>query len=373
MAPKPKIAFIGNSSFSMYNFRLGVMKSFTPNFDVTVIAIRDEYTELILAENLRYIEIKIDEKGTNICHDIIFCVSLYHIFKQNHFDLVINYTIKPIIYGSIVCRLLHTNTIAITTGLGFTFRKKNLINQLVQVLYRYALKKVNEIWFLNEDDRQLFIKHKLTIPQKTFVLPSEGIDTKYFFPTKTIPKPQFRFLLLSRLLLDKGIVEYAEASKIIRHKYPNIECLLLGKIESNSRYGITTDIIHTWEANGCLKYQGYMQDVRSIIADVDCVVLPSYYREGVPRCLMEAMSMQKPIITTNNVGCSELIQDGVNGIQCQPRSSKDLADAMEQMYLLSAEERQNMGKIGRQIILETFDEKLIIEHYHTRILPYFHI
>ncbi len=371
MIKKNKIAFIGNSSFSMYNFRLNVIKSFTRNFDVTVIAPHDEYTELLIKEDLNYIEITIDEKGTNIFHDISLIKTFYRIFKANSFDLVVNYTIKPIIYGSFVCRWLHIKTIAITTGLGFTFRKNNLIKQFVQLLYRYSLKKVNEIWFLNEEDKLLFVQQRLISPQKTFILPSEGVNTEHFAQTETIRKEKFRFLLLSRLLYDKGIVEYAKAAEIIHQKYNNIECLLLGKIENNPQQGVTQEMISDWETKGILKYGGYFQDVRDILASADCIVLPSYYREGVPRCLMEAMSMQKPIITTKNVGCNELIQDEINGFQCQPKSAEDLASAMERMYLLSDEQRLEMGKAGRQIILDKFDEKRIVELYHHRIEPYF--
>lgn len=227
------------------------------------------------------------------------------------------------------------------------------------------------MWFLNNDDRNLFVTHRLIAPQRTFVLPSEGVNSNHFAPKATTPKSTFRFVLLSRLIFDKGIAKYAEAAKIIRAKHDNVECFLYGKIIAPSPQSVPETLIREWDTAGIVHYGGNILDVRPTIADADCVVLPSFYSEGVPRCLMEAMSMQKPIITTDNVGCKELIRDGENGYQCERKSAEDLARAMEKMIQLSCEERQKMGEAGRKLILEKFDEQRIIEIYHKKIDGYF--
>ncbi|HOI27010.1 MAG TPA: glycosyltransferase family 4 protein [Paludibacteraceae bacterium] len=368
MQRKKKIAFVGNTSFSIYNFRFGVVRSFMNEYDVTIIAPRDEYSEFFSKEGIKYIEVPMDSKGTNIFKDIKLTMTLYSIYKKEKFDFVFHYTIKPVIYGSYACRLLNTKCIAITTGLGYTFRDKNIINTIVMHLYKFSLKKVQEVWFLNHDDRRIFIERGIVHEDNTFVLYGEGINSKHFSPApKKFNDDKFRFLLFSRLLKDKGIVEYAMAAKNLHEKYPNMEFRLLGKANNDTLENIPIKTIKEWEKNGFLIYLGESLDVRPFIADSDCVVLPSYYREGIPRCLMEAMSMEKPIITTDNVGCIELISDGINGFQCKQKSVDDLVDKMERIYNLPEEKRLLMGKAGREIIKQKFDEEIVIREYQNKI------
>lgn len=371
MSDKKKIAFVGNDSFSMYNFRIGVMRHFMKDYEVVVIASKNDYAELFRKEGIRYISLGMENKGTNAFKDLRLMKNLYQVYKAEKFDFVLNYTIKPIIYGSIVCSMLKIKNIAITAGLGFAFMKDNLMNKMVKVMYKFALKKVCEIWFLNKDDRDLFIENNLVKKEKTFVLNSEGVDMEHFSPMEKSEPDKFKFLLFSRLIGEKGIREYVSAAKQLKSKYPNIDFMLLGKIEDvdNSR-AITQQEVDEWEKEGIIEYKGYHLEVRQFIADSDCVVLPSYYREGVPRSLMEAMSMEKPIIATNNVGCVELVEDGVNGYLCEPKSAEDLMEKMERLYLLSEAERKAMGEAGRNIIKQRFDENIIISEYQKRLSQY---
>ena len=363
-----RIAFVGNTSFSLYKFRLGVMKSFiSKGYEIFAIAPEDEYSELFLKESITYLSIDLDGKGRNIIRDGLLIKKLIYIYKSHKIDFIFHYTIKPNIYGSIAARYLKIPSIAITTGLGFSFKKKNLFNLFIKALYRFSLKKVLEVWFLNSEDRDIFVRNKVTLKDKTFVLYSEGIDSKYYSPQiKTIKSDKFIFLLLSRLIKEKGIEEYKIAAEILKKKGLNIECQLLGKQEKESSKSISLETVINWHNDGIIKYLGEFIDIRNYIVNSDCIVLPSYYMEGVPRCLMEALSMERPIITTDNVGCRELIVDNVNGFMCKPKNVIDLALKMELIYNTSIEERQNMGKNGRILVLETFDENIIIDHYHFR-------
>lgn len=368
MQKRKKIAFVGNTSFSIYNFRMGVIRSLMKEYEVVVLAPKDEYTPFFDREGIRYIEINIDCKGTNIMHDVSFMRQLHSIYKQEAFDLVFHYTIKPVIYGSLVCRKLGIRSIAITTGLGYTFRDHSLINSVVKCLYRISLKSVSEVWFLNQDDRRIFVEYNIVSAPKTFVLNGEGVDTDYYCPMQSnFNDGKFRFLLLSRLLYDKGIIEYAKAAQMLKKKYPNVEFRLLGKAKNDTPENIPQSMIDEWTEGGYINYLGETLDVRPIIADSDCVVLPSYYREGIPRCLMEAMSMEKPIITTDNVGCVELIVNNVNGLMCKPKSVSDLAEKMETMLNHPKESRERIGRAGRNIILQKYDEKIIIQQYHDKL------
>lgn len=371
MSDKKKIAFVGNTSFSMYNFRIGVIRHFMKTYEVVVIAPEDEYSDFFRNEGIRYIPIAMDNKGTNVVNDLRLMKSLYKIYKSEKFDFVFHYTIKPVIYGSIASSLQSIKSIAITTGLGFAFMKESLMNKIVKIMYKVALRKVCEVWFLNHDDRDVFVDNKIVKKDKTYILNSEGVDMEHFCQKeKSQEDGKFHFLLFSRLIKEKGIREYAEAAKQLKAKYPNMVFSLLGKIDVGTNGNISSEEIDGWVNDGYIDYKGYSLEVRQYIADSDCVVLPSYYREGIPRCLMEAMSMKKPIITTNNVGCVELIEDGVNGYMCEPRSAEELMNKMEQLYQLSEEQRVAMGEAGHNIIKQKFDEKIIISDYENKILQY---
>jgi glycosyltransferase involved in cell wall biosynthesis len=367
-----QIAFVGNTSFSLYKFRLGVMKSFVKEaFNVYAIAPEDEYSNFFEQEGIKYIPISIDNKGTNVFKDIKLMFDLLKVYQKNHFDFIFHYTIKPNIYGSISSRILKIPSIAITTGLGYSFAKKNFLNFIVKKLYKFALNKVEEVWFLNLHDQQYFIQNKIITSNKVFLLPGEGIDSNYYSPRpKSEKEDRFIFLMLSRLIEGKGIPEYVKAAEILRRKGFNVECRLLGKQEKNDSQSISIDKVYKWHQEGIINYLGESIDVRDFIANSDCVVLPSYYMEGIPRCLMEAMSMSKPIITTDNVGCNELIVDDVNGFICQSKDVYDLADKMEKIYKTDLSKRISMGENGRKIIIKQFEESIIINEYHKKIKTY---
>ncbi len=362
-----KIAFVGNTAFSLYNFRLGVMKSFLADYKVSAIAPYDSYSPLLEKEGIHFLSIDIDRKGKNPIHDINFIIGLYRIYKKENFDFIFHYTIKPVIYGSLVSSFLKINSIAITTGLGSTFSSRNLTNRIVCALYKVALRQVSKVWFLNNEDENTFIDNGIIECNKCFVLPSEGVDMNYFHPMKDTEHNGFSFLLSSRLLKEKGIKEFAGAAQIIKQNHHECDFILLGDIEENNNEYITKTDIEYWVKSGIIIYKGITSDVRPYIAESDCIVLPSYYREGIPRCLLEAMSMAKPIITTRNVGCENLVGDGINGFLCNKKSISDLAEKMEKMITLSPEQRKEMGLKGLSMVKNKYSENQIINIYQEAI------
>ncbi len=208
------------------------------------------------------------------------------------------------------------------------------------------------------------MKEKLIDENKCDILPGSGVDINKFKPLKIEKNDKsFRFLLISRMLWDKGVGEYIEAVKIIKRKYKNVEFCLLGAIGVSNPNAIDKKVIRRWEKEKIIKYLGTTDNVVNEIAKADCIVLPSYYREGVPRTLLEAAAMEKPIITTDNVGCREVVDDGINGFLCRVKDSKDLAEKMEKMLNLSEEKRIKMGKAGREKIIKEFDERIVINKY----------
>jgi len=358
------IAIVLNNSWYAYTFRFNLAKSLKINgYKVVFIIPYDKkYSELIKQE-FDVFDINIDAKGINPLSDLRTLISLYKLYKIIKPNIVLNFTIKPNIYSSIISGLLGIKSISNITGLGTLFIKQSLITKVAKFLYKIALRFNSKVFFQNKDDKNLFIKNKLVLKEKTDLLPGSGVDLNKFFPIeKNKNDKKFKFLLIARLLKDKGILEFIEAIKIIKKKYKNIEFQILGEVGVENKTAITQYELQAWIEDGLINYLGTTDNVQDIVANIDCVVLPSY-REGTPRSLLEACAMEKPIIATNVVGCKEVVDDGVNGYLCKVKNVNDLANKMEMMIDLSNDERITMGKAGRKKIVKEFDEKIVLNKY----------
>ncbi len=322
----------------------------------------DVYSKKIEKE-FEYYDINISRKGTNPFVDLKTMYNFYKVYKEIRPDIILHYTAKPNIYGTIAASLLGIPVINNIAGLGTLFIRQSMVTEVVKKLYRFSQKRASKVFFQNPDDMNLFIGSNLVAREKSGLLPGSGVDLKKFKPiNKEKDDSKFRFLLISRLLKDKGILEYIEAIKIIKNKYQNVEFEILGAIDKGNKTAISKEMLQNWIDDGLISYLGVIDNVQNVIADADCVVLPSY-REGTPRSLLEASAMEKPIIATNAVGCKEVVDDGINGYLCEVKNSVDLADKLEKMLALSDAERKNMGKKGREKVLKEFDEKIVFEKY----------
>jgi len=357
------LAIVINTSWNIYNFRLGLLKALQEEgYHIIAIAPKDEYSEKLEALGIEYYEISMNNKGTNLFEDVQLIWNLYHIYKRLQLDVILQYTIKPNIYGSLAAKMLGIPVLANISGLGTVFLTNRFSSKIAKFLYKVALKRVHRVLFQNSEDRIYFINAKLVKETQTELLPGSGVNTKIFVPrevNKKNDKPCFLFI--ARLLRDKGIVEYVEAARILRQNY-NIECYVLGAYYDGNPTALMPTDIKEWEEEGIITYLGSSDDVSSHIASVDCVVLPSY-REGLSRVLLEAASMAKPIITTNVPGCREVVEDGITGFLCEVKNSVMLAEKMKKMLQLSMLERREMGLKGRRKVLKEFDEKFVIERY----------
>ncbi|MFN3869915.1 MAG: glycosyltransferase, partial [Aquificaceae bacterium] len=219
--------------------------------------------------------------------------------------------------------------------------------------------------FQNYEDMNLFIEKALIDKDKTVIIKGSGVDIKYFSPEycQEEVKDTFIFLMVSRLLWDKGVKEFVEAGRLLKKRYgDSIELWLLGPLDKGNPSSVSEEDLKRWIKEGLVKYLGVAEDVRPYMCKANCVVLPSY-REGVPRSLLEAMAMAKPIITTDSPGCREVCKDGENGFLVRARDVESLFKAMERMYNLSREEREEMGRRGRQLALEEFSEGRVVKAY----------
>ncbi|SAI38897.1 glycosyltransferase [Enterobacter hormaechei] len=370
---KLHIALVANTLWSVYNFRRGLINSFIGNgHKVTIIAPIDDYAKRLEELGCSVVNIHIASQGMNPFTDLVLILKLKKIYSQINPDFIFHYTIKPNIYGSIAAWLSNKKSIAVTTGLGFVFNKSSFLTKVISQLYSLSFNFPKEVWFLNEDDKAVFISKKIIKEYKSFVLDGEGVDTQYFYPVDSTKHSDdsVTFLLVARMLWDKGVGIYVEAARKLKVQFPNAKFQLLGACDVENPSAIPKDVIDSWNKEGVIEYLGVTSDVRQIVSQADCVVLPSYYREGIPRTLMEAASMGKPLVTTDNVGCRNVVIEGVTGYLCQVKSVDSLVDAMRNLIQLSPEARNEMGTKGREFMLRRFDEKIIISDYYKAIEKY---
>lgn len=410
---KPKLAFISNTTQGMLNFRLEVLIALqNMDYEIHILAplfenakstentkgaqdTGDTTSPQLNSASKRLLEhgfnlhhIAIDSKGLNPLHDIKSMLEIYRLLKSLHPQMVFNYTIKPVIYGSCASNFLKIPNIAVITGLGYVFigsgLKKRLLRALVCGMYKIALKKTAQVWFLNPDDKAEFLERKIIAPNRAFLLDSEGVDTEFFHPnfkakskapesgadSNKDSKEPFNFLLAARMLWDKGVGEFVEAARMLKNELENttnerdieIRFYLLGTLNAQNPSAITREQIAQWENEGVVCYLGFSSDVREVIAQSSCVVLPSY-REGVPMSLLEAMSMGKPIIASNAPGCKEVVIQGYNGFLCDTKSAQSLYLAMRLVIALNEGQRAILGANSRKLATVRYNKQKVVDQY----------
>jgi glycosyltransferase involved in cell wall biosynthesis len=363
---RKKIALVANSTWSVYNFRMDLVHHLLMRFELLVIAPKDEFAEVLIKTGCNYLDISFNNRSENPFLDYKLYRSLKRIYETEKPDFIFHYVIKPNIYGSMAAARCGIQSISIITGLGYTFDRNNWLNRIVSTLYRMALKKTKEVWFLNLEDSQIFLERKLVSSDKVRILPGEGINTTYFSPQVNKPiarSKAFQFLMSTRLLRSKGVGIYIEAARILKNKYREVRFDLIGFYEKNHRDAISESEVKLWQKKGIINYGGFAKDVRPFLRKADCFIFPSFYHEGIPRCLLEAAAMEIPIITSLNTGCKEVVYEGANGFLCNPNDAVDLSKRMEEMMALTSARRAEMGKKGRELVSEKFGIDKILPEY----------
>lgn len=308
------------------------------------------------ARGLGVHSIPMGRTGTNPVADLRSMFAMWALMHRLKPDFVMGYTIKPVIYGSLAASLARVpRRVALITGLGYAFQgdgQRSGLRALVQWLYALALARVHLTFFQNPDDLALFRQCGiLSEGMPTCVVNGSGVDVASFSATP-VPSGQLRFLLIARLLGDKGVREYAQAARIVKDKHPEVVCTLVGWVDSNPD-AIEQSELDAWIADGRIEFLGRLSDVRPEIERCSVYVLPSY-REGTPRTVLEAMAMGRPVITTDAPGCRETVVDGENGFLIPVKSVNALVTAMER-FLNDPELARQMGVRGRQIAEEKYD------------------
>lgn len=361
--PDKLIVIAYNTSWYVWNFRMPLIAALKERgYGVVVLAPRDEYTQRIVAAGVAHRDIALDAKGKNPFRELAAMAAFRRAYRELRPTAVLHYTIKPNLYGSLAARFLGIPAIDNVTGLGAAFESGGLLELAVRALYRFAFAKVSRVFFQNPDDRALFLNGGLVREGQAELLPGSGVDLERFSP-RPRGEGKFTFLYLGRLLKAKGVEDLILAARLARARLPESRVVLLGKRDDDDPGAADPRLLDEAAAEGTVELAGATDDVRPFIAAADCVVLPSYYREGTPRSLLEAAAMGKCLVAADSAGTREPVEEGVNGFLCRPRDPADLAQKMLAVAALSPGRLAEMGAASRRIAVESFDEEIVIGKY----------
>jgi len=377
-----RIAVIANSSWYLVNFRLSLMKALTAaGHEVVAVGPPDNYVGKLAAAGIRHRAVPLAAASVNPIRELGTVLALYRVIRDEGIEMVFSYTPKGNIYSAIAAAMNGSLTVPNISGLGRVFSRRSPLTWLVKQLYRWTFWRAVRVFFQNHDDLALFVRLGLVRAEKAQRLPGSGVDLVRFAPAErgtasasaeralqagaaeASSRRNFAFLLVARLLWDKGVGEYIEAARKVRLKYPAVKFRLLGFLDVQNPSAIPKAKVEAWVAEGVVAYLGSTDDVLPYLSEADCVVLPSFYREGVPRTLLEAAAMARPLITTDAPGCRDAVDDGVTGLLCRPQDADDLADKMLRMIEMDRDELLAMGRRGREKMVREFDERIVISHY----------
>ncbi|XPF93996.1 glycosyltransferase family 4 protein [Colwellia sp. RE-S-Sl-9] len=355
-----KIIIIGALPESLINFRGELIKKLVNlNHEVITMAAYTDIETKNRIEKLgcRYISYPIARNGINPFSDLKTFMSLVKVFQKERPNKVIAYTIKPVIWGGLSANLFSSIQFnALITGLGFAFQsggfKRNVVKFIAKTLYKGALVSAKSVIFQNNDNKQTFIQNRIIPHSKAYVVNGSGVNLNYFEHCELPKEPILTFLTIARLLGDKGLREYVSASEIVLKIYPNIRFQILGPADP-SPDGIKIEEVYSWKNKGLIEYLGNTTDVRPFIRQCHVFVLASYH-EGLPRTVLEAMAIGRPILTTDVPGCRDTVEEGSNGFLVEKGNAKHLADKML-WFIENPNELASMGEASLAFAQNKYD------------------
>lgn len=362
---KLRIVLTGNTCFKIANFRAGLLQALlAQNIKVIVLAPRDDCTPKLESMGIEFHDLLMDRNGTSPLAEMALLRRIYRFMRRERPDTVFSYTIKNNIYAGLACRRLGIPFIPNVTGLGPAFNDAGVLNHIIRLLYQQAFARASAVFFQNPEDRGEFLRARLVSAARARLLPGSGVDLQAF---RAAPLPSDEsgpiFLMVSRILWDKGVGLFVEAAQHLRKIYPQAQFQLLGPIDENSRSAIPRAQIEDWHKEGAITYLGETQDVRPALTEAHCIVLPTWYREGTPRILLEAAATARPVITTNIPGCRDAVEADVTGWLCRPQDVDALTEAMREFLNMPHSQRAAMGRSARARAEAAFDEEIVIQAY----------
>lgn len=362
---KKLIILSANTSWYLYNFRASTIRAFVEQgHRVMCLSPKDDYSKRLQALGCEWMELKVDNKGKNPFKDLSLFVRYLLIYGKVKPFIAFHFTVKNNIYGTLAAFLFNIPVINNITGLGTAFINSNFTSRVVQFLYKLSQPLAQKIFCQNQEDFDLLVRHNLAPESRLGLLPGSGVDLERFHPRlRDSFKDEnrlFRFLFAGRMLSDKGLYELIDAMREINKQDFKCDLWLCGFVDSENSSVIPDKILESWKINKWIKWIGPSDRVEEVMAQVDCLVLPSY-REGMPKCILEANAMSLPVVTTDVPGCRNIVKNGLNGLICSPRDSSALAAVMTKMINMPSADRNLMGQAGREIVTNSYDERLVIQ------------
>lgn len=353
-----KVLFLVNHDVVIYNFRYELVEALRrEGHEVIISSPNGDRIKLLQDIGCKFIETPIKRHGTNPFTDLKLCHTYMKMLKEIMPDMVFSYTIKPNIYGGIACALRKIPYVVNITGLGTAVENKGILQKLSVLLYKIAFSRVQKVFFQNRENREFFIKKKIAL-KKHGLLPGSGVNLTKFRYFDYLESDKVEFAFISRIMKEKGVVQYLDAAKAIKREYPNTIFHVCGFCEE--AYEEELKRLHE---QGIIKYHGMLGDVREILKNVHCVIHPTYYPEGLSNVLLESCATGRPIITTDRSGCREVVDNGVNGFIIKQQDSEDLIEKVKMFMQMSYEARKEMGIAGRRKVEKEFDRQIVVDAY----------
>ena len=363
------LALSANDGWAVVNYRRGLIAALQrAGYRIAVLAPDGPHSDAIRDLGASFHVLPMQAKGRSPLGDLMVLGRYRRALRRLRPAAFLGFTIKPNIYGSLAAHSLGIPVINNITGLGAMFEQQGALNRLVTALYRVALGRSAKVFFQNRDDRALFLERGIVRGEQAGLLPGSGVDLDHFKPAPEHGRAGTNFLLASRLLWAKGIAEYVEAARRLKQRRSDLRFRIAGPLDLPGTAAVAESDLENWAEEGLIDYRGPVADIRVELADADCAVLPSFYREGVPRILLEASAMAVPVIAADSVGCREAVVDGETGLLCEPRDPGSLATAMARIADMSSEGRRAMGAAGRARVELEFSETLVHRLYLDALL-----
>jgi glycosyltransferase involved in cell wall biosynthesis len=365
--PAPLLVLSANTAWNLAHFRLGLIEALLADgYRILAVAPDDgQWSQELRCLGCDFWSFDLDPAGVRPWREMIAIAALIRLLRRERPAAWLSWTIKPNIYGAIAARFARVRAYPNVSGLGTAFMRRGILNLVTTWLYRLAFQRCPAIFFQNPDDQHLFVEQRLVRAAQCRLLPGSGVDLGHFRPAPC-PSNVRHFVLIARLLGDKGVREFVAAASIVRDRWPDARFTLVGAADAPNRTAIGADEVDAWVRKGVVEWQPPVQDIRPLVASAGWVVLPSY-REGMPRTLLEALAMARPIVTTDVAGCRETVEDGRNGFLARCRDVGSLVEALSKAAAVDDDRWGAMARHSRALAERRFAIERVVAAYRSAL------
>lgn len=350
---------IANDTTYVYNLRYEVIKRLIKEgYEVVVVCEKQLHVDEIQRSGAAFLPMTINRHSKNPFTDLSMIRIFHKILRKHRPDIVLTYNIKPNVYAGLVCEELHIPYITNITGLGTAVEYPGLIQRITVLLYKIALRKAACVFFQNRENMKFFAEKNI-LCKRSRLIPGSGVNLEKYRVLEYPDMEEVHFIFVARILKEKGIDQYLEAAREIREKYENVYFHVIGGCDDKEY----VEILQDENKSGNIRYHGLQKNMLEYQKMSSCIILPSYYPEGMNNVLLESAASGRPIITTSRSGCGEIVEDGATGFIVKERDTRDLVCKIEKFLEMSYEERRTMGLAGRRKVEREFDREIVVRAY----------